>query len=182
MYIVLALTPNFMFDILYSMVYTITELYIMYYLPWAMCYVLLCIVCYIACIMYYGTMCYVLCPTYYVQCIVYYVLCTMYYVLCITIHTFKESIWYPSLPHTHPNQDKCNGISILTWTDLREMLIATFKEWMAILIPTLKQWLCIIYYAALCIKYYVLYTMCYVLWTMYIFHGLNLMHYVLCTM
>ena len=46
---------------------------------------------------------------------------------------------YPSVPHTHPNQDKCSGISIPIWKDLREMLIATFKEWMAILIPTLKQ-------------------------------------------
>ena len=61
----------------------------------------------------------------------------MYYVSPST--PSKNQYGYPSLPHTHPNQDKCSGISIPIWKDLREMLIATFKEWMAILIPTLKQ-------------------------------------------
>ena len=61
----------------------------------------------------------------------------MYYVSPST--PSKNQYGYLSLPHTHPNQDKCNEISIPIWKDLREMLIATFKEWMGILIPTLKQ-------------------------------------------
>ena len=122
----------------------------MFYILWSILLhtYILCIICYelcaimycVLCIMYYVPWEHVLCSMSYVLCTMYCVLkilCIMYYVSPST--PSKNQYGYPSLPHTHPNQDKCSGISIPIWKDLREMLIATFKEWMAILIPTLEQ-------------------------------------------
>ena len=54
-----------------------------------------------------------------VLCTMSYVLYTMYCVLSIMYYVSpstpsKNQYGYPSVPHTHPNQDKCSGISTLT--------------------------------------------------------------------